>query len=62
LRRLAPLRTPVPRSLRRRDHIAYGRLVEEGSHDELVALGGHYAELWSVFVESGRPAALEPAG
>jgi len=23
-----------------------GRVVELGSHDQLVALGGHYASLW----------------
>jgi ATP-binding cassette subfamily C protein len=26
-----------------------GRIVEEGSHDELVAAGGRYAELWSAW-------------
>ena len=26
-----------------------GRLVEDGSHDELVAAGGRYAELWDAF-------------
>ncbi len=28
-----------------------GRLVEDGPHDELVAAGGRYAELWSAFVQ-----------
>jgi ATP-binding cassette subfamily B protein len=27
-----------------------GRIVEDGPHDELVAAGGRYAELWSAFV------------
>ena len=26
-----------------------GRIVEDGSHDELVAAGGRYAELWDAF-------------
>ncbi|SFE53303.1 ATP-binding cassette, subfamily C [Actinacidiphila alni] len=26
-----------------------GRIVEEGPHDDLVAAGGHYAELWSAW-------------
>lgn len=34
-----------------------GRLVESGTHDELVALGGRYAALWAVQT-GGRP----PAG
>jgi ABC-type multidrug transport system fused ATPase/permease subunit len=37
-------------------------LVEQGTHDELVALGGRYAELWSVFVEAGRLVTLEATG
>ncbi len=31
-------------------YIEHGRLVEAGSHDELLARGGGYAELWEAFV------------
>ncbi|MCC8246950.1 ABC transporter ATP-binding protein [Saccharothrix luteola] len=37
------------RTVRRADRIAFldgGRIVEEGSHDELLRLGGRYAEFW----------------
>lgn len=27
----------------------YGRVVEQGTHDELVALGGRYATLWEAW-------------
>ena len=26
-----------------------GQIIEQGSHDELLALNGQYAELWSAF-------------
>ena len=29
-----------------------GRIVEEGTHDDLVASGGRYAELWDAFDQS----------
>jgi ATP-binding cassette subfamily C protein len=32
-----------------------GRVVESGTHDELVAAGGHLAELWSAWTDH-RPA------
>ncbi|MFF7470317.1 ABC transporter transmembrane domain-containing protein [Streptomyces sp. NPDC008092] len=36
----------------------HGRVAEDGTHDELLALGGRYAELWRTFI--GRPEEEEP--
>ncbi|MGV9543026.1 ABC transporter ATP-binding protein [Nocardia beijingensis] len=39
------------RTVRRADHIVFlddGRIVEEGSHDELLRLGGRYADFWEL--------------
>lgn len=34
--------------------MAHGGLVEVGTHDELVALGGRYAQLWGAWSSTGR--------
>ena len=39
------------RTVRRADRVVFpdgGRIVEEGSHDELLRRGGRYAEFWSI--------------
>ncbi|MFI2200814.1 ABC transporter ATP-binding protein [Streptomyces sp. NPDC020192] len=33
----------------------HGRVAEDGTHDELLALGGRYAELWRTFVGGAEP-------
>jgi ABC-type multidrug transport system fused ATPase/permease subunit len=42
-------RLPTARTADRILVVSGGRIVEEGSHDELLARGGEYAALWSAF-------------
>ncbi|MDI9884594.1 ABC transporter ATP-binding protein [Streptomyces sp. HNM0645] len=36
--------------------MAHGRVVEDGTHDRLLARGGRYAELWRTFIGEEEPA------
>jgi ATP-binding cassette, subfamily C, bacterial len=40
----------------------HGRIVETGSHDELVAAGGRYARFWSAWQAQGASPSLRPDG
>ncbi|NGM13099.1 ABC transporter ATP-binding protein [Verrucosispora sioxanthis] len=65
IERLMPGRTVIMvthrmRTVRRADRVVFlddGRVVEEGSHEELLRRGGRYADFWSLSTASGVPGA-----
>jgi ABC-type multidrug transport system fused ATPase/permease subunit len=51
-------RLQTARTARRILVVEDGRIIEDGSHDELMSQHGRYAEMWSAFLlsaEIGRP-------
>jgi ATP-binding cassette subfamily B protein IrtB len=46
------------RTVQRADHIVFldgGRVVEEGTHDELLGRGGRYADFWNISMAPATP-------
>jgi ATP-binding cassette, subfamily B, bacterial len=50
-------RLPTARQADRILVVEHGHVVETGTHDHLVALGGRYAQLWAAFSTADAPAA-----
>jgi ATP-binding cassette, subfamily B, bacterial IrtB/YbtQ len=51
------------RTVRRADRVVFldgGRIVEEGSHDELLRRGGRYADFWSISLTPAAPLVRRP--